>query len=262
MRPRKGLGQNFLRDPGLARKIVEAAHIHPSDTVVEVGPGTGSLTHLLAREAQRLIAVELDPALAALLRAGYSHDEQVRVWEGDALQFDPCREVDGPYVLIGNIPYYITGPLLRHFLETACRPLRAVLMVQREVAERVVARPPHMSLLSVSVQAYGEPRLALRVPRGAFYPMPKVDSAVLVITPHSQPVFGYEGDAFFRVARAGFGTKRKQLTNALSLNLPLRPDEARSLLRDAGIEGARRAETLTLEEWNTLARLWRERYGP
>lgn len=258
LRPRKGLGQNFLRDRSYAARIVDAAEVGRGDTVVEVGPGTGALTHLLAARAGCLTAVELDPHLVAVLQREFGANSRVQIWEGDALHFDPCTHVSGPYTLVGNIPYYITGQILRHFLESHCPPARAVLMVQREVADRVVARPGEMSLLSVSVQAYGEARIAVRVPRGAFYPVPKVDSAVLVIKPHPEPIFGRDPDSFFTVARAGFGTRRKQLANALALNLHIPTASARDILTSAGIEPSRRAETLSLPEWKRLADVWRE----
>src|SRR5919199_4060899 len=162
--PRKRLGQNFLRDRSYLDRIVAAAEIEPNDVVLELGAGTGVLTRALLRDAGRVVAVELDDSLAAVLAGDLGHFEQLRVWHGNALAFDPCVEMPERYKVVGNIPYYVTGPLIRHFLETQCRPCVIVFMVQREVAERIVAKPGQLSLLGVSVQYYAEARIVTRVP--------------------------------------------------------------------------------------------------
>lgn len=259
LRPRKRLGQNFLRDERFLDRILEAAEIGPDDAVLEIGAGTGVLTRALARRARCVLAIELDDALVALLRSEFADREAVRIWHGNALSFDPCEQFPGPYKLVGNIPYYVTGPIMRHFLESACVPEVLVLMVQREVAERMTARPGDLSLLGLSVQFYSEPKVITRVPRGAFFPPPKVESAIVRLRPRPWPVPAEQRYAFFTVARAGFGTRRKTLGNALSIGLDIPRDEARAILQRAGVAERQRAEDLDLEEWAALARAFTAR---
>lgn len=256
--PRKRLGQNFLRDRRYLRTITEAANLGPGDRVLEIGAGTGVLTRALADSGAEVLAVELDDALYDLLAREYSQVSNVRILHANALDLDPCERFDGPYKLIGNIPYYITGPILRHFLEARCPPALLVLMVQREVAQRMTAAPGDLSLLGVSVQFYTEPKIIARVPAGAFYPPPKVESAIVRLIPHSRVPLDLR-DALFTVARAGFGTKRKQLANALSHGLGIEREATLQLLAEAEITPTRRAETLSLPEWERLAALWQGR---
>jgi 16S rRNA (adenine1518-N6/adenine1519-N6)-dimethyltransferase len=261
LRPRKRLGQNFLQDRRYLKRILEAAEVGPEDAVLEIGAGTGVLTRELAREAGRVVAIELDERLYQMLEDQVGTEEKVRMWHGDALRFDPCDYFDGPYKVVGNIPYYITGPILRHFLEAECRPEEIVLMVQREVAERMVAEPGELSLLGVSVQYYAQPRIVTRVPAGAFYPRPKVESAIVHLRPHPEAGGGTAAERFFQVARAGFGTRRKTLLNSLGLGLGMDRTTTRDLLTGAGIDENRRAETLTIDEWKQLAACLATRAG-
>ena len=259
LRPRKRLGQNFLRDGTVLAKIIDAARLVPSDEVLEVGAGTGVLTDALASNVHRLVAVELDDALYELLRERYAGRPDVAVLHLNALDLDSCAYFPGAYKLIANIPYYITGPLLRHFLEAACPPALLVLMVQRDVAERMAATPGTLSLLGVSVQRYADVEIISRVGRGAFFPAPKVESAIVRLTPRHLEEDEGERKAFFTVARAGFGVRRKQLVNALQNGLGISREESADLLRVAEIESVRRAETVTVPEWERLARAWRGR---
>lgn len=257
LRPRKGLGQNFLADPVALGRIVAAADLGREDLVVEVGAGTGTLTRLLAERAGRVLALELDPRLVELLADQVAGLPNVEIIHGDVLQFSTARFGDRAYKVVGNLPYYITSAILRHFLENAPRPQLMVVTVQREVAARIVAGPGDMSLLAVSVQLYGQPRIAARIPAGAFYPAPEVDSAVLRIEVSETPsVLGEAGVAevaFFRVVRAGFSQKRKTLRNSLSAGLGLDPAETGRFLERAGVDPRARAETLSLEEWAGVA---------
>jgi 16S rRNA (adenine1518-N6/adenine1519-N6)-dimethyltransferase len=255
-RPRKRLGQNFLRDRAFLARILAAGAVGPDDEILEIGPGTGVLTDALAAAAGKVVAVELDDALYDLLAARYANDEQVQIVHANALGFDPCAHFPGPYKLIANIPYYITGPLLRHFLEARCRPELIVMMVQREVADRITAGPGALSLLGVSVQRYAGARTICRVPAGAFYPRPKVDSAIVRLVPYQDERWEAPDDDFFTVARAGFGLRRKQMANALGHGLGLDRAATLDLLAAAGIEPARRAETLSLAEWDRLAQVF------
>ena len=271
LRPRKGLGQNFLVDPTVPPRIAAAADLAPGDTVIEVGPGLGVLTAALAARLDpaaggRLLAVELDTGLAPVLQERMTGFPAFTLVQGDILDRDPAdlvRAPDGtlpPYQVVANLPYYITSAVLRHFLEAAPPPTALVVMVQREVAERIVARPPAMSLLAVSVQFYGAPRLLFRVPPGAFHPAPKVESAVLrvdVYPPDQRPVAGADEAAFFAVVRAGFGQRRKQLGNSLATGLGRDKAAVAAALTQAGIDPARRAETLTLGEWGAIANVMR-----
>lgn len=260
LRPDRRLGQNFLADPALLERIVRAAGVTADDVVLEIGPGLGTLTRHLARAAREVIAVELDARLLPALREAIAPCSNVRLIQGDILQFDPVELVGGrDYLVAANIPYNITSAVLRHLLEAAPRPRRIVLTVQQEVAMRVCAGPGEMSLLAVSVQMYGEPQIVERIPAGAFYPAPEVDSAVLRIETRREPLFGPEiREHVFRLARAGFQQKRKTLRNALSGGLGRPPAEVEAALRVAGIDPMRRAETLSLEEWGRLA----ERLSP
>jgi 16S rRNA (adenine1518-N6/adenine1519-N6)-dimethyltransferase len=179
--PKKSLGQNFLSDEGLLARIVAAAELSPEDEALEVGPGLGALTRVLARAARRVVAVELDGRLLPVLESELSGLVNVELVHGDVLQLDPADWFAAPYVVVANVPYYITGAILRHLLGGRPRPRRLVLTVQREVADRLTARPPEMSLLAVSVQYYGRVRLVSTVKAGAFWPRPEVDSAVVRI---------------------------------------------------------------------------------
>jgi 16S rRNA (adenine1518-N6/adenine1519-N6)-dimethyltransferase len=257
LRPRKRLGQNFLVDPVALDRIVDAAGLDGQEAAVEVGAGVGNLTRLLAEQAGQVVAVEVDEQLVAVLREQVSDLPNVQVLHGDVLSISDFGFPHLGYVVVGNLPYYITSAVLRHFLEGEPRPKRLVVTVQREVAQRIVAGPGDMSLLAVSVQFYGQPQIVARIPAGAFYPAPGVDSAVVRITagPSSGIALGPSVDerAFFRLVRAGFSQKRKTLRNALSAGLRRPPAEVEGLLRQAGIDPRRRAETLSLEEWAGLA---------
>lgn len=253
--PRKRLGQNFLMDPVVLDKVVDAAGVTADDSVLEIGPGLGSLTRHLARAARQVTAVEIDGNLIPLLQQVLAAESNVRVIHADILDLDPAEIMGGaPYLVVANIPYYITSAILRHLLDSSYRPQRLVLTVQREVAERICAAPGDLSLLALSVQVYGRPRPVLRIPAGAFYPSPNVDSTTLRIDLHPQPrVPAEQLDAFFRLAKAGFSQKRKTLRNALSGGLAMKAEQGALLLQAAQIDPRRRAETLTIEEWVRLA---------
>ncbi|MEW5938595.1 MAG: 16S rRNA (adenine(1518)-N(6)/adenine(1519)-N(6))-dimethyltransferase RsmA [Chloroflexota bacterium] len=254
LRADKSLGQNFLQDPVALQKIVDAAEILPSDTALEIGPGLGALTRHLAAAAKQVVAVELDGRLLPALEETIRGFTNIQIIHADILDLDPAEIIPVPdYLVVANIPYYITSALLRHLLETSPRPRRVVLTVQKEVAERVCAKPGDMSLLALSVQVYGEPRVAAKIPAGAFHPAPKVDSAVVRIDLFPAPFIpAAQLDAFFDLARAGFSQRRKTLRNSLSAGTKKSPAKIEETLRAAGIDPKRRAETLSLEEWREL----------
>ncbi len=252
--PKKGLGQNFLIDDSALKKLAAATEVTQGDTVLEIGAGLGSLTRHLALAAAQVVAVELDRELIPILESVLAGARNVRILQGDILALNPSAlELPPGYLVAANIPYYITSAILRHLLEARIRPARLVLTVQREVAERICAAPGGHSLLSLSVQVYGDPRPVLRIPAGAFYPPPQVDSTTLRVDIYPQPrIPAGQLDAFFRLAKAGFSQKRKTLRNALSAGLAWRPQQTARMLERCAIDPMRRAETLSLEEWSRL----------
>lgn len=251
----------------MSRRIAEAVEPRRGETVIEIGAGLGGLTAELAKRAERVVAIELDERLAEELRRRFD-GTNVTVVQGDALEIAPhdalaVAGASGPYAIAGNLPYAIAQPLLRHFLEAQPRPRRLVVMVQAEVARSIVARPPDMSLLGVSVQLYGQSRVLFRVPPSAFYPPPNVRSAVvrIEVSPHLRADVDDTG-AFFRVVRAGFATRRKQLRNGLANGLRIEPSLATELLDAAAIDPTLRPQALSVDQWATLARAWAERGRP
>lgn len=260
LEPRRELGQHFLVDEGILARIVAEAELSSEDTVLEIGAGVGNLTRLLATAAGRVVAVEIDRRFLPVLEFELSGRANVYLMAGDILALDPSELTGGgPYKVVANLPYAITSALLRHLLEARVPPQRMVVTVQREVAERIVARGGRMSLLAVSVQYYGRPQLLFRIKPGAFYPPPEVESAVLRIDRHPEPPVRV-GDVahFFRVVRAGFSQPRKQLGNSLAAGLGVSPQEAAAALRQAGIDPRLRAERLSLDDWARLARVLAE----
>lgn len=266
IRPRKALGQNFLVDRTVVPRIVAAAEVGPQDVIIEVGPGLGVLTEQLARVARRVIAVELDERLAAVLRERFAGHDNVIVIQGNILGLSVetmLEEISGrlpsvtdfSYKVVANLPYYVTSPILRFFLEAYPKPRLIVVMVQKEVAERIVAIPPEMSLLAISVQFYGQPRIVRIVPAKAFYPVPKVESAILRIDLYEHPAVDVKDrQEFFRLVHAGFGQRRKQLPNAIASGLKLNKEEVIKALERTGLDPRQRAETLRLEDWGRLYR--------
>ncbi len=278
LKPNKLLGQNFLRDKNILRKMIAAAQLTKNDVVLEVGPGEGTLTEELARAAGRVLAVEKDKALAAQLKIKFQNHKNVEIIENDILEFinhNPCF-ANHRYKVVANIPYYLTSHLIRLLLESDNPPRDIVLMVQKEVAQRICARPPKMSLLAAATQFYATPKIIAKVPSGAFWPRPKVDSAIIKITPrdnsfplykrgtegdlknaekiHPRPPFTKEGVAhFFTVLRAGFSQPRKQLLNNLSEGLKIEKKKIAGLLEIAGLKPDQRAETLSVADWEKLA---------
>jgi 16S rRNA (adenine1518-N6/adenine1519-N6)-dimethyltransferase len=256
--PHKGLGQNFLIEDSYIQQIVQAAEISLEDTVLEVGAGTGSLTRWLAQSARRVVAVELDIQLIPLLKEVIGEGSNVQIVAGDILQIDPAKlmETDG-YVVAANIPYYITSALFRHLLEAVVKPRRMVITVQQEVAKRICAEPGAMSLLALSVQVYGDPRMVLSIPASAFYPSPKVDSTTLRVDLYPQPLIAsHQLKSFFRLSKAGFSQKRKMLHNALAAGLGWSKEQVEALLEQAQIDPQRRAQTLCMDEWRRLTEIY------
>jgi 16S rRNA (adenine1518-N6/adenine1519-N6)-dimethyltransferase len=263
LRPKRSLGQNFLVDPLALQEIIRVAEIQAGETVLEIGPGLGSLTRYLAIQARQVIAIELDARLIPALEEVLAEHSNVRLFQEDILETNLGALItEGEYLVVANIPFYITSAVVRHLLGAPIRPTRMVLTVQREVAQRICALPGKLSLLALSVQVFGKPQIKAQIPAGAFYPSPKVDSAVVRVDiyPHPQIPQDQLGD-FFRLAKAGFSQKRKNLRNALSGGLGWEKSQAEELLQQARIDARRRAETLSLEEWSRLVEGYRRVMG-
>jgi 16S rRNA (adenine1518-N6/adenine1519-N6)-dimethyltransferase len=257
LRPDKRLGQNFLVGTSALQKIIAATGITPGETVLEVGPGLGALTCELAKLAGLVIAVELDERLISPLEDILAPYTNVQLIEGDILRMEIAQLIDAPtYLVVANIPYYITSALIRHLLEASHQPARMILTVQREVSQRICAETGRMNLLALSVQVYGKPVVVTRIPAGAFYPAPQVDSAVVRIDLYPTSVIPTPYlDTFFRLAKAGFSQKRKTLRNALAGGMHWSKPQAYEILQSAEIDPKRRAETLSLNDWERLARV-------
>lgn len=267
LRARKSLAQHFLVDREILSRIVVAAGLGSEETVVEVGAGLGALTRELAAKARTVVAVEVDEKLCLHLRENLQPYPNVTIVCADVLAVSPAGLLEkaglpagqagarAPYAVVANLPYYNAAPVLRHFLEGDLPPKSLVVMLQREVAESIAAGPGKMSLLGVAVQFYGSPRLLFGVPPQAFYPPPKVQSAILRIDVAEGPrVEVPDAASFFEVVRAGFNAPRKQLRNSLAQGLRVPPAEAEALLAAAGVDSHRRPQELALEDWAALCR--------
>ena len=274
IRPNKLLGQNFLTDKSVLKKIIETADLSPTDTVLEIGPGTGILTKELAQKAKRVIAVEKDPKMVEILREESKGFGNIEIIQGDILKKIKNNELEiKGYKVVANIPYYLTTNLIRNLLENKNPPKEMVLMLQKEVAERICANPPDMNLLAVAVQFYATAKIIKYVSKKSFWPVPKVDSAIIKITPliyaDSRPIRAdrkrIDTDKFFRIVKAGFSQPRKQLLNNLSrLNFLSKnySGQAKSLknnkeiikkwLSRNKINPSQRAETLGIKDWLNL----------
>lgn len=260
--PKKSLGQNFIHDPNVLEKIVSIAELSPDDTVLEIGPGTGALTKHLAQALPQgqLIAVEIDQRLEPILRDRFGEMENVSFIFGDILEqrIGHIVPVDN-YVVVANLPYYITSAILRHLLEAERRPRSIIITIQLEVGERLVAKPGDMSLLAVSVQFYAQAKIEMRINRAVFYPRPEIESAVVRLDLYETSPYDVPSEKlFFRVVKAGFSQKRKQLKNGIASGLDMTAEAASQLIESVGIDPRRRAETLAMEEWAALSRAYAE----
>ncbi|MBU1083074.1 ribosomal RNA small subunit methyltransferase A [Patescibacteria group bacterium] len=252
----KKLGQNFLIDKQVLDTIIEASSLKNTEDVLEIGPGLGTLTRALAGKAKEVITVEKDIHLIKIFRALNSDLANIKAIEGNALFLDKPffdRYFKKSYKLIANLPYYITSAIIRFFLQSPRQPSLMILMVQKEVAERIIALPPAANILSVAVQFYGQPEIVAEVPNTSFWPSPTVDSAILKIVPYSRKPYKVTNEKeFFKIIKAGFSERRKQLHNSLGNSLQLPDKMVKKALIDSKIDSSRRAQTLSIEEWVTL----------
>ena len=274
IKPNKLLGQNFLTDKSVLKKIIETADLSPTDTVLEIGPGTGILTKELAQVVKRVIAVEKDPKMVKILQQELAGLDNVKIIEGDIRNFEFANlQISKDYKVVANIPYYLTATIIRKFLEIERPPEFMVLMLQKEVAERICAKPPNMSLLAVSVQFYATAKIVKYISKKSFWPVPKVDSTIIKIVPliyaDSKLIRAdrkkIDTDKFFKIAKAGFSQPRKQLLNNLSrLNFPSKnyggqgkllkknKEKIKEWLSKNKINPSQRAETLEIKDWMSL----------
>jgi len=280
VRPIKSLGQHFLIDKEILKKIIEAADLNPKDTVLEIGPGIGTLTLELAKRAKKVVAIEKDQKMVEILKENLKDFKNTKIILGDILKINTRYYIqDTKYKIVANLPYYITSPVIRRFLEcNEARPRYMVLMVQKEVAQRICAKPPEMNLLAVSVQFYAKPEIISFVSKKSFWPCPKVDSAIIKLKVKKEKLKINRGQ-FFRIVRAGFSQPRKQILNNLSkglaLSLPkgLKLKKPSQILREKTwvgkekikfwleknkIKPTQRAETLSIEDWITLTKNYKK----
>ena len=261
--PKRELGQNFLVDKRFLSKIISASEISSQDTILEIGAGKGILTRELARSARQVLAVEIDPWLVADLNFKFASTDNINIVEGDArhIDYDELLSSINRYKLVANLPYYAASPILRKFLEADKKPSLIVVMVQKEVAENMTAKPGNMSLLSVATQLYGNPRIIASVPPRAFRPSPKVTSAILRLDVYAKPLLELESiKPFFFLVKAGFSSKRKQIHNCLKQSLDISSESVMAILDSAEIDAQRRPQTLSLCEWGSLYRAFSIHY--
>lgn len=254
--PSKRLGQNFLIDRKILKKIIKAADIQPEDIVLEIGPGIGNLTQALTERARKIISVEKDSKMIEILKETTRNLENITIIQGDILKINPknYKLRTKSYKVVANLPYYIVSPVIRKFLEIKNSPRLMVLMVQKEVAQRICAVPPNMSLLAISVQFYAKPEIISFVSKKSFWPSPKVDSAIIKITPQKLSTRPGFVDLFFEIVRAGFSQPRKQIANNLSQKLKIDRRKIETWLLKNKIQPSQRAETLSIQDWLKLTK--------
>jgi 16S rRNA (adenine1518-N6/adenine1519-N6)-dimethyltransferase len=253
--PKKRLGQNFLSEIGVIKKLVAAAAIIPGETVLEIGPGTGNLTAELVKTGNRVVAIEKDPEMASILEEKFHGTANFELLAGDALAFDEGIILP-PYKIAANLPFYMASPLIRKFLESKNPPASLTVIVQKEVAQRACAQPPKMNLLAAAIQFYAKPKIVDYISKGCFWPAPKVDCAILHLVPFPKTGERYNADSvaqFFKVMKAGFSQPRKQLAGNLSKGLSINKGKIGQLLAKNNIDPKQRPETLSVENWILLS---------
>lgn len=253
IKPKKSLGQHWLVDESALESICDAAKIEQTDTVLEIGPGTGLLTKHLVKHAKRVIAVETDRALAHMLQGAVQSSKLTTV-QADFMDFN-LENLPAGYKVVANIPYYLTSAIIRKLLSAKNQPDVIALTIQKEVAERIVAEPGQMSVLAFSVQYVAHAELVSIVPAVLFDPVPKVDSAILTIEPYEEPLFPADEKKLYRLVKAGFGEKRKMLKNSLAGGLHINQTEAAQILKHAKIKETARAQELDFDDWERLYRV-------
>jgi 16S rRNA (adenine1518-N6/adenine1519-N6)-dimethyltransferase len=257
---KKQLGQHWLQAPEILEAIANAAELQNGEVVLEIGPGLGTLTEVLAGKGVQVIALEFDQDLIKGLRVKFHNTSQVKIIEGDIRSFN-FSELPEKYKIVANIPYYLTSHLIRSISETSNPPMTAVLLIQKEVAERLCASPGQMSILAVTAQFYFQCSLDIDVPARFFSPQPKVDSQVVVLRRRPTKLFDVNEKEFFRIVKAGFSEKRKTLRNSLSAGLQISKDDAVSLMVKANLQPTKRAQELSMDDWHALYQVYNQTYG-
>jgi len=269
IKPIKHLGQNFLIDKNTVRKVMKTADLKPEDIILEIGPGLGALTQELAKKAKKIIAVEKDARMCQALKEQLKDFDNIEIINQDILKFEIIKLFKNlklkikNYKIVANLPFYITAPVIRKFLESENPPQEMVLIIQKEVAQRICPRPPRlrqgyggqakMSILAISVQFYAEAKIISYISKKSFRPRPKVDAAIIKIKPENK--YQTDGAKFFKIVKAGFSQPRKQLINNLSKKLKINKQKINSLLFSAGVEPTQRAETLSINDWLDLSKV-------
>ena len=273
-KPLKRLGQNFLIDKGVVKKVVEAAELEPNDAVIEIGPGIGVLTQEIAKKVHlgKVMAIEKDPKMIEILKETLKEFNNIEIIQGDILNLQLLNsklqitnskqiqnskfKIQNSFKIVANLPFYLTAPIIRKFLEMEKPPKEMVFVVQKEVAQRICSKPGQMSILAVSVQFYAETKIIKYISKKSFWPQPKVDSAIIKIVPRRfyVPVLCQFREQFFKIVKAGFSQPRKQLINNLAKQLKIDKIKIKDWLLQNKIEPSQRAETLTVEDWVNLTK--------
>lgn len=256
--PKKSFGQNFLFEAAAIKKIIATAELSPDDIVLEIGAGVGNLTQELAKDADKVIAVENDRQMLAILKAVFAKTDNVDIVSADILKFNELL-LPKNYKIAANLPFYLAAPAIRKFLESENPPLLMALIIQKEVGQRMAAKPPQMSLLAVSTQFYADVKIAGYISKNCFWPAPAVDAAIIKFTPRGVKMLKADREIFFKIARAGFSHPRKQLANNLSNELNISREETEKWLMQNGIKPQSRAQTLHIEQWEKLAASFAEK---
>ncbi len=253
IKPIKRFGQNFLIDKQVIKKVIRAANLHPKDIVLEIGPGTGALTQEIAKTAKKLIAIEKDSNMCKILKQAFRNSKNVEIVNQDILKNYELGIKNYEYKIVANLPFYITAPVIRKFLESKNPPKEMILIIQKEVAQRICAKPPKMSILAVSVQFYSKAKIISYLSKKSFYPRPKVDSAIIKIIPRKSVLpICVDPLLFFKIVKAGFSHPRKQLANNLPNGLKLNKQKVNDLLLKNNVKPSQRAETLRVQDWINL----------
>ena len=248
IKPLKSLGQNFLINKNILNRFVDTCELKKQDVVLEVGPGLGTITQAIAPKVQKVIAIEKDKNMCLIMKKTLANLKNIEIINEDVLKY---KVNEAHYKLVGNLPFHITAPLIRRFLESEKQPKEMVFMIQKEVGQRICAKPPNMSILAVSVQFYAKPQIISHIPKNSFWPQPKVDSTIIKITPivNNQTI---DADLFFKILKAGFSSPRKQLINNLSKGLKKDKQTVTAWLLKNSIQPNQRAETLNVSDWIKL----------
>jgi len=248
----KRLGQNFLIDKTTIKKVIKTADLQPTDIVLEIGPGIGTLTKEIAKKVKKVIAVEKDPGIYKVLKETLKDFKNIKIIQGDILKIKDLRLKIKDYKIVANLPFYLTSPFIRKFLESEYPPKEIILIIQKEVAQRICARPPKTNLLAVSIQFYAKPKIISHISKKSFWPSPKVDSAIIKIIPHKNKFDVKLRERFSKIVKAGFSQSRKQLANNLSKRLKLNKEQVKTWLLKNNIQPHQRAETLNINGWIKL----------